>query len=97
MCVLCFFHAPPIRGTDGHTTPQLDPVHLSSAVVGDEQFFDVELDRNTDFLPIPEGGPPPTDLLDFASEDTTTDNDDSNEKADPGQPFGIVACGTYSS
>ncbi|KAL4251232.1 hypothetical protein ABKN59_006315 [Abortiporus biennis] len=31
---------------------ELDPLHLSTPVAGDEQVFDVELDRNTEFLPI---------------------------------------------
>ena len=30
---------------------QLDAVHLSGPVLGEEQFFDIELDRNTNFLP----------------------------------------------
>ena len=33
---------------------KLDPLHLSTPVLGDEQVFDVELDRNTLFLPIRE-------------------------------------------
>ena len=30
---------------------KLDPIHYSTAVLGEEQFFDVELDRHTEFLP----------------------------------------------
>ncbi|KAI0087889.1 hypothetical protein BDY19DRAFT_229466 [Irpex rosettiformis] len=29
----------------------LDPIHYTSGVLGEEQFFDVELDRHTEFLP----------------------------------------------
>ncbi|KAI0696018.1 hypothetical protein BC835DRAFT_915960 [Cytidiella melzeri] len=31
--------------------PPLDPIHYSTPVLGEEQFFDVELDRNTEFMP----------------------------------------------
>lgn len=31
---------------------QLDPLRLAHAILGDEQVFDVELDRNTELLPL---------------------------------------------
>lgn len=33
---------------------QLDPVHSSTGVLGDEQVFDIELDRYTELFPIRE-------------------------------------------
>ena len=32
----------------------MDPLHLGHPVLGDEQVFDVELDRNTQLLPVRE-------------------------------------------
>ncbi|OBZ68771.1 hypothetical protein A0H81_11328 [Grifola frondosa] len=39
---------------------ELDPVHVSHPVLGDEQVFDVELDRNMEFLPAREDSRPVT-------------------------------------
>ncbi|KAI0927055.1 hypothetical protein AcV5_007694 [Taiwanofungus camphoratus] len=33
---------------------ELDPIHVAHPVIGDEQVFDVELDRNTELLPVRE-------------------------------------------
>ena len=36
---------------NAHAT-QLDPMHYANPILGDEQVFDVELDRSTELLPV---------------------------------------------
>lgn len=67
---------------------QLDQVHLSTPVLGDEQFFDVELDRNTELFPAQ--ADPRFDVCDFDKACETTSEsrrkgDDTDSSApDPG-------------
>ena len=44
---------------------QLDPFQSERPVRGDEQFFDIELDRNTVLLPAPTSEPVQFDLFSF--------------------------------
>ena len=62
-------------------TIQLDPVHLSTPILGDEQFFDVELDRNTELLNVQAESN--FDVWDFSTKHAaTSESMRENDKAD---------------
>lgn len=64
---------------------KLDPIHYSAPVLGEEQFFDVELDRHTQFLPESTEQPLPSWTVegDILAGSAEARNDDSQEE-EPG-------------
>ncbi|KAF7795617.1 hypothetical protein EIP86_006782 [Pleurotus ostreatoroseus] len=75
-------------GSEGQNPPmevdhwvELDPVHLSTPILGDEQFFDVELDRNTELLNVQAESN--FDVWDFSTKHAaTSESMRENDKAD---------------
>lgn len=64
---------------------QLDQVHLSTPVLGDEQFFDVELDRNTELFPAQPD--PRFDVCDFDKAcENTSENRSKGDETDISAP-----------
>ncbi|KAI0826902.1 hypothetical protein BC628DRAFT_1418952 [Trametes gibbosa] len=60
---------------------ELDPMHHVNPALGDEQVFDVELDRSTELLPVPAGVQEPT-LEDMHDAETATGDANEDEARD---------------
>ena len=74
---------------------QLDPMQHSSAILGDEQVFDIELDRHTELLPAREGvGEVAWDNAQFSDLGSGRDaeqiaEDEEEEEPEPGE---FISC-----
>ena len=73
---------------------QLDPFEYANATLGDEQFFDVELDRHTDFLPTNETLGVEADLFNFDRFGGESDEAEERRRADSyaAEPRSSIFC-----